>query len=177
LKVVLKKNSQKANPMTLEMLRLVAIEALYHMRMMFLQTNKFALLSQLQKNPSKFDLKLVKIHKTKIESLLGDSCSPNAAGFGPKQDFETMEYWVGHDLFVKAIAFYTKNAKNKMVFSKQIPKRQWAEFETEEMAQNRPKLNLFLPANFVVWCWSWLRCYHKYGTSIAISHTYLEIPM
>jgi hypothetical protein len=99
-----KNNSQKANPMTPKMLCLVAIEGLYRMSMMFLQRNKVLLLSQMKKNASKFDLKVVKIHKTKIESLLGDNWSPNA-DFGLKQDFGTMKYWVGHDLSVKNILF------------------------------------------------------------------------
>jgi hypothetical protein len=64
----------------------------------------------------------VKIHKTKIESLMGANWSPNR-GLGPKQNFTSMEHWVGHDLFVKSIVFYAKNEKNKLVFSKQIPKR------------------------------------------------------
>jgi hypothetical protein len=100
LNVVRKNNSQKANPMTLKMLRLVAIEGLYHMSMVSLQRNKAVLLSQMKKNPSKLDPKIVKIHKTKIESLIGDNWSPNE-GLGPEQDFKHTEHWVGHDLFVK----------------------------------------------------------------------------
>jgi hypothetical protein len=67
----LKKHSQKANPMTLKMSRLVAIEDLYRMSMMILQKNKLFLLSQMKKNPSKVDTKVVKIHKTKNVNLNG----------------------------------------------------------------------------------------------------------
>jgi hypothetical protein len=92
LNVVLKRNSQQANPMILKMLRLVpikalyclclvAIKALYPWSILFLQTNGDALLSQLSINPS---TEVVKIYKTKIESPLGNNWSPKEGC--PKQD-------------------------------------------------------------------------------------------
>jgi hypothetical protein len=69
----------------------------------------------MKKNPSKVDAKVVKIHKTKIETLIGNEWYPKE-GLGPEEDFKNMEHWVGHDLSVQSIVFYTNNAKNKMVF-------------------------------------------------------------
>jgi hypothetical protein len=65
------------------MLRLVAIEGLYCLSMIFLRKNKAALLSQMKKNPSDVDPKYVKIHKTKVESLIGICWSPSD-NLGPK---------------------------------------------------------------------------------------------
>jgi hypothetical protein len=44
----------------------------------------------MKKNPSKVDPKVVKIHKAKIETLIGDHWSPND-NLGTKYDFEQLE--------------------------------------------------------------------------------------
>jgi hypothetical protein len=50
-----------------------------------------------------------------------------------------VEKWLGHGLLVKAIMSDSKNARNKTMFAKQIPKFKWDKFEAEEVCGKRPK--------------------------------------
>jgi hypothetical protein len=80
-----------------------------------------------------------------MEDLLGGWYPQKAAN--TKFGSATMELWIGHDLLVKSILSDSKNVRNKMVFSKAIPKLQWDKFVSDEVAQGRtePQFDMKYP--------------------------------
>ncbi len=138
--IVLKRNSQKPNPSTLKTLRYVAVEVLFRLSMMFLRTNETALLERIKTT----GLDVNGDHRKKIGRLLV-RMAPSVQSTS-KQEFEHLEQWLGHDLFVTSIMFSSKTARNKPQFSKVIPQLQWTEFVSEQvkMGYEPPNLDSFL---------------------------------
>jgi hypothetical protein len=117
--IVLKQNSQEPNPSTLKTLQYVAVEVLFHLSMMFLRRNETALLERIKTTGLDVNGDLRK----KIGRLLV-RMAPSVQ-LTSKQEFEHMEQWLGHDLFVTSIMFSSKTARNKPQVSKVILQFQW----------------------------------------------------
>jgi hypothetical protein len=111
---------------------------------MFLRTNETALLERIKTNGLDVDGE----HRKKIERLLVRMAPPPSQSFQPtsKQEFEHLEQWLGHGLFVTSILLSSKTVKNKPQFSKVIPQLQWTEFVLEQvkMGYEAPNLDSFL---------------------------------
>jgi hypothetical protein len=139
--IVLKRNSPKPNPSTLKILRYVAVEVIFRLSMMFLRTNETALLERIETTGIDVDGE----HRRKIERLLVRMAPPPSQSTS-KQEFEHLEQWLGHDLFVTSIMFSSKTIKTKPQFSKVIPQLQWTEFVSEQgkMGYEPPNLDSFL---------------------------------
>ena len=135
-----RRNSQKPNPNCLKWIRLLSIEVLFRVSMMFLKTNETKLKSQMAVQATKDGGDIVKVHSRKMEKLL-TGMYPNKEGAKPKMLFEKSESWLGHDLLVKAIHTLSKSSTKCTVFAKKIPMVQWESFESEEEKKGRPKPN------------------------------------
>jgi hypothetical protein len=112
--------------------------------MMFLRRNETALLERIKTTGLDVDGE----HRKKIERLLVRMAPPPSQSFQStyKQEFEHLEQWLGHDLFVTSIMFSSKTVKNKPQVSKVIPQLQWTEFVSEQvkMGYEPPNLDSFL---------------------------------
>jgi hypothetical protein len=139
--IVLKQNSQKPNPSTLKIVRYVAVEVLFRLSMMVLRTNETALLERIETTGLDVDGD----HRRKIQRLLVRMAPPPSQS-ASKQEFEHLEQWLGHDLFVTSIMFSSKTVRNKPQLLKVILQLQWTEFVSEQvkMGYEPPILDSFL---------------------------------
>jgi hypothetical protein len=144
--IVFKRNSQKPNPVILDMLHYGSLEVLFRLSMMFLKRNKDLILEGIKANTKGGDEGNLKRHQTKIDYLMKKFYPKDS---NPLKEFAELERWVGHDLLVTAIMTGAKTSGNKNLFAKGIPDIQWEEFKATEVAKKseKPDRNLiFVPA-------------------------------
>ena len=122
------------------MLRFISVEVLFRISMMLLKTNEETLLTQMEKNPQNVSNKIKASHETKMTLLLsGMYPSRKDTPMTPKAEFETLEKWLGHDLFVSGLMAAAKTSGQNLVFAKQIPKLQWDAFCAKEVKKGRDR--------------------------------------
>lgn len=141
--MILKKGSKNPNLEFLVMLRMIAIENVFRMSLMYMKKNYKALKEGMVENRDKLDSKVVKKHRKMMDTIL--------RGMYPKEryalnNFEQLEKWLGHDLLVNTLAADGKTGGGATVrfrvFEKNIDKKKWKTFEETELAEGRSKPDL-----------------------------------
>jgi hypothetical protein len=140
--MILKKGSSYPKDEHVVMVRMIAIENILRMSLMYLKKNVKVLRDGMNRNPDKLDQKVVAKHRKTMDSIL--------RGMYPKErialnNFRQLESWLGHDLLVNALAIDGKTGGvgegRYRVFEKNIKNKIWKIFETSEVNAGRDKPN------------------------------------
>ena len=147
--MIFKKGSSSPSKRTMIMLKMIAIENIFQMSLMYLNKNADELRSTMRSCANNGE-ESAKVHEAHMENIL--------AGFiPPTEDYEeeysedqieerkfgTLERWVGHDILVNAVLAAGKGSgKNAhQVFETDVQPDEWKAFKQSEKQQNRPPPN------------------------------------
>jgi hypothetical protein len=132
------------------MLRLLAVEVMHGISMMFLNANKANLLIKMDANINSAHLDYVHNHRIKIRHL----SETMSSSFPPAKAYQRFKRALGHNLFVKAIMAISKTGKHKTTFAKGISEGQWNNFVNYKTSNGRdkplPSTNAFYGNNLQV---------------------------
>ena len=135
---MMKKGSSHPSEGNMILFHMVAIETFFRMSLMYLKQNHEVLRTAMAINRKELDPKVVDLHLQKMNSIMN--------GFYPKKEqeivnFRTLEKWVGHDIFVNALAaeFKCGGVGRFRVFEKAVSESDWKAFETAEVSAGRPR--------------------------------------
>jgi hypothetical protein len=140
--MILKRGSNLPPYEQLIMLRMIAIENLFRMSLMYLKKNLKALREAMDENLDQLDENVVTKHKKMMNKII-KGMYPKGKGKTGLENFKQLETWLGHDLLVNVIASYGKAGGGDeirfRVFEKNRPEKEWKAFEASEAANGRHK--------------------------------------
>ena len=150
--MILKKGSSSPSKATMIMLRMIAIENLFRMSVIYLKNNEKELREKMKINPRGSEDAIIQLHRDRMDDILGGFYPPDnddeRKAFSDEQiterKFGTLEGWVGHDLFVNALAAGGKagGTSSYKVFESNVDPDEWKDFENSEIAEGREKPDL-----------------------------------
>jgi hypothetical protein len=136
--MVLKKGSSYPKEEHVVMVRMIAIENIFRMSLMYLKKNIKALRAGMDDNPNQLDQEIVEKHRKTMNNIVRGMYPQ---GKNQLENFKQLELWLGHDLLVNGLAALGKTGGKHetrfRVFIKNIPEKDWKIYQQSEIDAGR----------------------------------------